>query len=297
MIYAFIGITVLWLFLFCYIIIASIDFGAGFFALHSKLTGDEKKINHLISRYLNPVWEVTNVFFVFFFVGFVGFFPESIKYLGTVLLIPGSIALIMISLRNSFYAFENYGQDTKLAWMIMYGVSGLLIPASLSTALTITEGGYINVRNNVIDLDWVQLLLSPFAWSVVFLAIISVLYISSGFLTYYAKKANDEPAYNLTRQWHIFLGPPMIIICLFVFLSLRIQNSEHFYSAVFDYWWMFGISFLFFALASLLTFFKKKHGLAFVFVILQMMFAFFGYGISKLPYLLYPFVKITDAYV
>ena len=51
--------------LFCYIIIASIDFGAGFFALHSKLTGDEKKINHLISRYLNPVWEVTNVFFVF----------------------------------------------------------------------------------------------------------------------------------------------------------------------------------------------------------------------------------------
>jgi hypothetical protein len=34
--------------------------------------------------------------------------------------------------------FENYGQDTKLAWMIMYGVSGLLIPASLSTALTIT---------------------------------------------------------------------------------------------------------------------------------------------------------------
>ncbi len=53
MIYAFIGITVLWLFLFCYIIIASIDFGAGFFALHSKLTGDEKKINHLISRYLN----------------------------------------------------------------------------------------------------------------------------------------------------------------------------------------------------------------------------------------------------
>ncbi len=69
MIYAFIGITVLWLFLFCYIIIASIDFGAGFFALHSKLTGDEKKINHLISRYLNPVWIhrnlVTTVFIGF----------------------------------------------------------------------------------------------------------------------------------------------------------------------------------------------------------------------------------------
>ena len=64
MIYAYIGITVLWIFLFCYIIVASIDFGAGFFALHSRITGEEK-INHLIHRYLNPVWEVTNVFFVF----------------------------------------------------------------------------------------------------------------------------------------------------------------------------------------------------------------------------------------
>ncbi|KMR64802.1 hypothetical protein EU64_14850 [Staphylococcus aureus] len=88
MIYAFIGITVFWLFLFCYIIIASIDFGSGFFGLHSQFTGDEKKINHLISCYLNQAWEVTHVFFVFFFVGFAGFFSDSIKYLGTVFLLP-----------------------------------------------------------------------------------------------------------------------------------------------------------------------------------------------------------------
>jgi cytochrome bd-type quinol oxidase subunit 2 len=49
----------------------------------------------------------------------------------------------MISLRNSFYAFENYGQDTKLAWMIMYGVSGLLIPASLVKAVD-NEAGINN---------------------------------------------------------------------------------------------------------------------------------------------------------
>ncbi len=179
--YTTIGITVLWTFLFLYIIVASIDFGAGFFTLHTKLTGEEKKINHLVERYLNPVWEVTNVFFVFFFVGFVGFFPDSALYFGTVLLVPGSIALILISIRGSFYAFEHYGQDTKLPWIIMYGLTGLLIPASLATVLTISEGGYITERGSHFDLDWFQLLLSPFAWSVVFLAIISVLYISSGF--------------------------------------------------------------------------------------------------------------------
>ena len=293
--YTGIGITVLWTFLFCYIIVASIDFGAGFLTLHTKLTGEEKKINHLIERYLNPVWEVTNVFFVFFFVGFVGFFPDSALYLGTVLLVPGSIALILISIRSSFYAFEHYGQDNKLPWIFLYGITGLLIPAALATVLTISEGGYINEQGNHFDLDWVQLLLSPFAWSVVFLAIVSVLYISSGFLTYYASKAKDKVAYKFMRQWFMFWGPPMIIISLFVFLSLRIQNSNHFYNAITHYWWMFAISFIFFLIAVILNMIKKYHGLAFIMVILQMAFAFYGYGMSKLPYILYPYIKISDS--
>lgn len=293
--YTGIGITVLWTFLFCYIIVASIDFGAGFLTLHTKLTGEEKKINHLIERYLNPVWEVTNVFFVFFFVGFVGFFPDSALYLGTVLLVPGSIALILISIRSSFYAFEHYGQDNKLPWIFLYGITGLLIPAALATVLTISEGGYINEQGNHFDLDWVQLLLSPFAWSVVFLAIVSVLYISSGFLTYYASKAKDKVAYKFMRQWFMFWGPPMIIISLFVFLSLRIQNSNHFYNAITHYWWMFAISFIFFLIAGILNMIKKYHALAFIMVILQMAFAFYGYGMSKLPYILYPYIKISDS--
>lgn len=124
--YTTIGITVLWTFLFLYIIVASIDFGARFLYLTHKINWGREKINHLVERYLNPVWEVTNVFFVFFFVGFVGFFPDSALYFGTVLLVPGSIALILISIRGSFYAFEHYGQDTKLPWIIMYGLTGFV---------------------------------------------------------------------------------------------------------------------------------------------------------------------------
>mgnify|MGYP000591146841 FL=1 len=294
MVFAYIGIAVLWIFLFCYIIVASIDFGAGFFTLHAKITKQDKKINHLIARYLNPFWEVTNVFFVFFFVGMVGFFPDSAKYFGTVLLVPASIALVLLSIRGGFYAFENYGPDTKLPWLAMYGLAGLFIPAALATTLTISEGGYITGSNNNLDLNWFELLLSPYSWSVVFLAIISVLYISSGFLTYYASKANDKPAYSLLRYWFLFWGPPMIAISLFVFLSLRIQNETHFYTAVFDYWWMFALSFICFAGAMLLTLMKKWHGIAFILVILQMGFAFFGYGVSKLPYILYPYIRIDE---
>ncbi|HDT8478816.1 TPA: cytochrome d ubiquinol oxidase subunit II [Staphylococcus pseudintermedius] len=296
MVYEVIGITVLWIFLFGYIIVASIDFGAGFFSLHAKLFGQSHEINDLIQRYLNPVWEVTNVFFVFFFVGIVGFFPDTAYYYGTVLLIPGSIALILLSIRGAFYAFENYGQDSKLSWLMLYAVSGLLIPASLSTALTISEGGYIiESSSGNVDLNWTELLLSPFGWAVVLLAIVSVLYISSGFLTFYAHRAKDTSAYQLMRKWFLKWGAPMIMMSLFVFLSLRIQNEAHFMSAVFDYGWLFIISFIAFAIAGVLTLLKKAHGIAFIFVIIQMGTAFFGYGLSKLPYILYPYVHIDDA--
>lgn len=296
MVYEVIGITVLWIFLFGYIIVASIDFGAGFFSLHAKLFGQSHEINDLIQRYLNPVWEVTNVFFVFFFVGIVGFFPDTAYYYGTVILIPGSIALILLSIRGAFYAFENYGQDSKLSWLMLYAVSGLLIPASLSTALTISEGGYIiESSSGNVDLNWTELLLSPFGWAVVLLAIVSVLYISSGFLTFYAHRAKDTSAYQLMRKWFLMWGAPMIMMSLFVFLSLRIQNEAHFMSAVFDYGWLFIISFIAFAIAGVLTLLKKAHGIAFIFVIIQMGTAFFGYGLSKLPYILYPYVHIDDA--
>lgn len=59
-----IGITVLWIFLFGYLIVASIDFGAGFFNAYNTLTRREHILTSIIERYLSPVWEVTNVFLV-----------------------------------------------------------------------------------------------------------------------------------------------------------------------------------------------------------------------------------------
>jgi len=68
------GILVLWTFLFGYVIVASVDFGAGFFNAYSVYSGKKHILTNIIQRYLSPVWEVTNVFLVFFFVGVVGFF-------------------------------------------------------------------------------------------------------------------------------------------------------------------------------------------------------------------------------
>ncbi len=290
-----IGITVLWIFLYGYLIVASIDFGAGFFAYYGTITKKDHIINNIISRYLSPVWEVTNVFFVFFFVGLVGFFPSTAYYYGTALLVPGSIALVLLTIRGSFYAFGNYGAKESHLYTFLYGATGLLIPASLSTALTISEGGFITVENDSVVFLVDELFTSFYSWSVVFLAIVSVLYISAMFLSFYASKAKDTQALALLRKFALFWSPPTILASFLVFLALRNHNIEHF-NRMLDYSYLFILSFICFNIAVWFVYHNKRYGTAFIFVMLQFFFAFFGYGASHLPYILYPYITIDTGF-
>jgi cytochrome d ubiquinol oxidase subunit II len=288
-----IGITVLWTFLYGYIIVASIDFGAGFFSYYSHLTKKEHVINTIIDRYLSPVWEVTNVFLVFFIVGIVGFFPDTAYYYGTALLIPGGIALILLTIRGSFYAFANYGGRKSKFFLFLYGMTGLFIPAALSTGLTISEGGFITQSGKNIEFLALDLLKSPYSWTVVFLAIVSILYISASFLTYYAKKASDIPAMEQLRKYSLFWSGPTILASILVFWGLSHHNPIHFAKA-WDIRLIFACSFVFYLIAVYLMWKKKLFGFSFICVMIQFAFAFFGYGYSHLPYLLYPYITLQS---
>ncbi|MFD0677440.1 MULTISPECIES: cytochrome d ubiquinol oxidase subunit II [unclassified Paenibacillus] len=289
-----IGITVLWIFLYGYLIVASIDFGAGFFSYYSMLTGRKHLVHGIIERYLSPVWEVTNVFLIFFMVGMVGFFPDTAYYLGTTLLIPGSIAIILLAIRGSYYAFSTYGSKDNKFYMLLYGASGLLIPASLSIVLTISEGGYIEEKGNQVTLLYSKLFTSPYAWSVVILSLVSVLFISAAFLTYYADKAKDYKAMEVLRGFALGWSIPTILSSLLVFFSIQRHNPWHF-EQMLDLSWMFVLSFLCFLVATYLIWHRKRLGLAFLTVMLQFALAFFGYGASHLPYILYPMISIHES--
>jgi len=291
--YELVGITVLWIFLYGYLVVASVDFGAGFFAFYARLTKQDHLINRLISRYLSPVWEITNVFFVFFFVGMIGFFPDTAHYYGSALLIPGSIAIILLAIRGSFYAFENYGSKENIVYLFLYGATGLLIPASLSVALTLSEGGFIVETGNVVSLEYFTLFTSPLSWSIVALAIVSVLFISSAFLTFYASRADDQPALKLLRTYALFWSTPTIIAALTAFIFLGQHNERHFDSMM-DLWWLLGLSVAFFMAAVWLLNAGRRYGLAFIFVMLQFLCAFFAYGIGHYPFILDPFITIQE---
>lgn len=294
--YGVIGITVLWTFLFGYLIVASVDFGAGFFSYYSTVTGHKNKVHTIIQRYLSPVWEVTNVFLIFFVVGLIGFFPDSAYYYGTALLVPGSLVTVLLALRGAYYAYNTYGssKEDNRSYMAIYGATGLLIPAALSTILAISEGGIIYEENGKVLLDWTRFFSNPYTWSVIILALVSVLYISAMFLTFYARKAGDEGAFAVLRRYALFWSVPTILACLFAFFQINRQNPDHF-GRMLDIAWMFIASLICFLLAVYFIWKKKHLGWSFMLVLLQFGFAWYGYGRSHLPYILYDQISIQDS--
>ncbi|MBU5349002.1 MULTISPECIES: cytochrome d ubiquinol oxidase subunit II [Paenibacillus] len=294
--YAMVAITVLWTFLFGYLLVASIDFGAGFFSYYSVLTGHENKIHNIIQRYLSPVWEVTNVFLIFFVVGLVGFFPDAAYYYGTALLVPGSLALVLLAIRGAYYAYHTYGSQTgnNIVYMGLYGATGLLIPAALSTILAISEGGIIYMDNGKVELHWYTFFTNPYTWSVILLALVSVLYISAMFLSYYAHRAGDEVAFGVVRGYALGWSGPTILASVFAFFQINHQNPVHF-GQMLDIAWMFIASFICFVIAVYLVWKRIRLGIAFIMVMLQFAFAWYGYGRSHLPYILYDYIHIHES--
>jgi cytochrome bd ubiquinol oxidase subunit II len=290
-----IGISVLWLFLFGYVIVASIDFGAGFFNAYSTLRGKQHILTKIIQRYLSPVWEVTNVFLVFFFVGIIGFFPKTAYYYGTTLLVPVSLAIILLAIRGAYYAFTTYGGLQSKKYIYLYGLTGLIIPASLSIVLTISEGGFVTMEEYGPVLHYWTLFTSPLTWSIVFLSLTAVLYISSVFLTWYANQAKDETATNLMRTYALCWAAPLILTAVGIIVELRSHNPEH-YGRLMDLWWLFGLSFVLFVGTVYFIWKRRFYSIAVGLLISQFLLAFFAYGISHYPYLLYPFLTIYDGF-
>ena len=72
-------------FLWCYIVVASVAFGATIFLLFPRLRSTQAVS---VAKFLSPVWEVNNVFLIGFFVSLLAFFPGCIPWFAMALFIP-----------------------------------------------------------------------------------------------------------------------------------------------------------------------------------------------------------------
>jgi cytochrome d ubiquinol oxidase subunit II len=297
-----IAITVLWGFIFIYAVMATMDFGAGFWSM-VYMNREKTKATNIANRYLSPTWEVTNVFIVAIVVALFSFFPGATFILGTVLLIPGSIILLLLAIRSAFLVFAHIAKEYKKVLTYISGISGIIIPALLISVLPITHGGFIEIVDGVARLRMDKLFTSPHEYAFIGFAISSTLFLSSLLLADYSNAANELEAYQIYRRDALILGPISLLMALFIMLTMK-NEAAWLYEGMMNYLpWVIGSIAMFFVAGIALFLPSLKHTtvkgrprLAVVAIVIQYFLASYAYGKAHLPYMIYPHVTIQSGF-
>ncbi|MBA2873913.1 cytochrome d ubiquinol oxidase subunit II [Thermaerobacillus caldiproteolyticus] len=297
-----IAITLIWGFIFIYAVMATMDFGAGFWSM-VYINQEKTKATNIANRYLSPTWEVTNVFIVAIVVALVSFFPGATFLLGTVLLVPGSIILLLLAIRSAFLVFAHITKEYEKALTYISGITGIIIPALLISVLPITHGEFIEMKNGTPALNISRLLTSPHEYAFIGFAISSTLFLSSLLLADYSNVADENDAYRIYRRDALILGPISLLMALFIMLTMQ-REATWLYEKMMNYLpWLIGSVLMFFVAGIALFLPSTKHKemrgrprLAVVAIVIQYFLASYAYGKAHLPYMIYPDVTIQSGF-
>ncbi|WP_058303653.1 cytochrome d ubiquinol oxidase subunit II [Gorillibacterium timonense] len=294
------AITVIWVILFTYSILGSIDFGSGFWAMVYGRPDSEASL--VANRFLSPSWKVTNVFLVLLVVALVGFFPHAAYMLGTILLLPAGLVLILLTIRSSFMVFS-YSVSGRYAAIlrVVSGVTGLLIPALLLSVLPISLGGFVSMDSGYPQLHFGRLLLSGTEYAHLAFGLATELFLSALFLASYAEESGREGAYRFYRKASLWLGPVTLIMAMLTALTFApeaswiVPNMRR--TAPF-----FSLSLAAFAIGYSALWWKGRQGrmgrpkAAVILIAVQYGLAVFSYGAAHMPYIVYPYLSIEQGF-
>ncbi|MFT8319783.1 MAG: cytochrome d ubiquinol oxidase subunit II [Bacillus sp. (in: firmicutes)] len=296
------AITVLWGFVFIYAIMATMDFGAGFWSM-IYMNKEKTQATNIANRYLSPTWEVTNTFIVAIVVAVYCMFPTAAFTLGTVLLIPGSAILLLLAIRSAFLVFSNVVPKFRKPLTIISGISGMLIPGILLSILPITHGGFVHFSADKQSLDLVGLFTSWNEYAFFGFALSSTLFLSSLLLADYSNVSSEAEAYRVYRRDAIILGPISLLMAVMIMVTLR-QDAHWIYSKMMQNSPLLVVSLLLFVIGGAALFIpshknpggKGRPRLAIISITLQYLLASYVYGKAHLPFIVYPEVTITSAF-
>ncbi|PLR98252.1 cytochrome d ubiquinol oxidase subunit II [Bacillus sp. T33-2] len=296
------AITLLWGFVFIYSVMATMDFGAGFWSM-VYLNRTKTKATNIANRYLSPTWEVTNTFIVALVVAVYSLFPGAAFTLGTVLLIPGSMILLLLSVRSAFLVFSHIAEDYKRILTYTSGITGIIIPGLLISVLPITHGEFVDFSEGRQILKIAELFNSPNVYAFIGFAVSSTLFLSALLLADYSNAADEKEAYRIYRRDALIIGPISLVMAFAVMLTMR-NEAEWIYVKMMDNFSILLLSVVFFLLGTLAlvlpSFIRKgttgMPRLAVVAITIQYLAASYVYGQAHLPYIVYPEVTIESGF-
>ncbi|OCA92143.1 cytochrome d ubiquinol oxidase subunit II [Pseudobacillus wudalianchiensis] len=297
-----IAITILWGFVFIYSIMATMDFGAGFWSM-IYINRKKTRATNIANRYLSPTWEVTNTFIVALVVAVYSLFPKAAYTLGTILLVPGSMILLLLAVRSAFLVFSNIATEYKKPLTYVSGITGILIPGLLISVLPVAHGAFIEYEGGHPSLNLQKLFTSPNEYAFIGFAISSTLFLSSLLLADYSKTSNEMEAYKVYLRDCRILGPISLLMAFAIMLTLRAE-TPWLYTRMMDDLPLLFVSLGFFLIGGISLFLpsfsnKEERGMpriAVIAVTIQYFIASYVYGKAHLPYMVYPNVTIQSGF-
>jgi cytochrome d ubiquinol oxidase subunit II len=279
--------SLLWTVLTLYAVLSSLDFGAGFYYWLAGVRPGRERVRTLTLRYLSPVWETTNVFLVLFIVGMIGFFPGAVAPFATALFVPLSLAVILLALRGAFFAFHHVAAWADRWLAPVFGLGGLLAPALLVSFLAVGETG-----TSADGSSW----RSPLTLLLALEAMAVCAYLSAAYLAHFATRRHDTEVAAFYRMAAVRSGVVAGVLAVGLALALRASAPVHARALVAVWPLHVGSAVAFAGALWLLARGRRRNGIAAALAVGQFALSLVTFGLTRLPYLLYPSVRLDDAF-
>jgi len=289
---AFLPYLVLWTAILAYFLLASIDFGSGFYHLLSLRHPRGEDVRRALRSYVSPRWEVTNVFLIMIVVGAAAFFPGLVGVLGTVLLIPVMLVVILFVVRAAFLVFDYFEGGNRL-FAIGYAVAGLLILPLLSVVLTLIIANPVVVTGGVPTFDVVSPLYRPVTYVTAFLAFFGQILLSGTLGLYYDERREDAELYRLP----VFASLGAVAVLGLLELLLLQADAGYVFANMVGLAPAMIVTGALFGLAGLLTWRKDRKEALYAFALFVAVDAgaLMTFALAHYPYLIYPDVTASAA--
>jgi len=279
----------IWLSIFVYSILASLDLGSGFFYLVSYLFPGHESVRKAFLSYSSARWESTNTFFIFIVVAGASYFPSLAAILATGWLIPISVILIIFMIRAAFLVYSYYSPSRNRAFLLIYTTAGLLI---LPTMSLIISGSTLNVTTihmlpsgaYSVAVNYPLLFSNPITYLLLLTAFFGQLMVSGTFNLFYDKDQGNRSFYGkITRISALVTFATLIIEFQLYYPYVRYVFNNLIANVTY-----IAISGVLFLLYLILLFTSRYGWKMFAVLILSATAGFLGLGLSKFPYIIYP---------
>jgi cytochrome d ubiquinol oxidase subunit II len=287
----------MWIALIIYTIFGGADFGAGMLELFAVSPTAERQ-DALIEQALDPVWEANHVWLIFLLVVFFTTFPSTFAAINVILFIPLILALIGIVLRGASFVFRVHGiiakQPTLKILGRIFSIASAMTPFFLAISAAAIASGHIQTQGQIPQTNLGSYWLTPFTMTIGIMALTLCVAIASIYLTVEATNNGDSELAEVFRLRGLIAGALTAVLGA-LGLILAPAQASILWHGMLDHALPLVIATMLIGLATAIALFSRHYELARILIIAEAAFLLGSWGVSQLPYLIPPDVKIANA--